>query len=196
MEIINAFSTISSSGDVPNEPCIFVNWHQHQPFLTHYHGTHGRGMMISDAPYMDGVAMWAKETGTVVVRGSSGSKVSKDALSELKDILEKGTSVCIAMDGPVGPRHIIKKGCVQLAIETGCPLVHVAYTCKKGKPNNNRWDKWIVPALFDDIYVSYSQPRYIGQHFSVIMVQEEMYTLSATKPPEWWQDHNRAAYNR
>ena len=68
----------------------------------------------------------------------------------------------LAVDGPYGPRHRMKTGCVELARETGSPIVHVEYSCERAKENKERWDRRLVPVLFDTINIKYHAPIYVG----------------------------------
>lgn len=146
---------------------IFTNWHEHLPYLCHHHGRQGRiYMMMSPAPYMAPIAMWCRLSGLGVVQNSS----SDAALTTLAEHLttsshleqEQGPlSVMLAVDGPAGPRREPKRGCIQLAQETGTPIVHVAYSCTRGTRDMSRWDQWLWPGVGDCIHVRYSQPMLV-----------------------------------
>jgi lysophospholipid acyltransferase (LPLAT)-like uncharacterized protein len=140
-------------------PRIYINWHTHLPFLIHYIGGQGMYMLISNAPYMNPVVRWCQSSGLKVRRGGSGQGV--DSRSMMKKVLDDGHSVILAVDGPSGPIYKAKRGCVDLARETGYPIVHVHYTCKRGKNDMKRWDRMLHPAMFDDIEVIYSEPLYV-----------------------------------
>mmetsp|Transcript_4806 Transcript_4806/g.8036 ORF Transcript_4806/g.8036 Transcript_4806/m.8036 type:complete len:205 (+) Transcript_4806:146-760(+) len=126
---------------------IFTNWHEHLPYLCHHHGRHGgRSVIMSPAPYMASIALWCSMTGFEPVRPDKSevamailsSKLRASTVNELSQ-LEQKESVCFAIDGPAGPAHVPKRGCIQLAQETGVPIVHVSYTTLKGKPDLTRW---------------------------------------------------------
>jgi lysophospholipid acyltransferase (LPLAT)-like uncharacterized protein len=148
------------------QPCIYINWHTHLPFLIHYLGRQGPCMLVSNAPYLNPVVKWCVNSGLNVLRGGSGEGgESKMMLREM--LAEEKKSIILAVDGPTGPIYKVKRGCVELAQETGCPIVHVHYTCRKGRGHESRWDKMLNPSLFDEICVAYSEPLYFSPSMSV-----------------------------
>ena len=95
---------------------------------------------------------------------SGGVRQAMDALkSQLSDPLVGGGDVLLAVDGPSGPAFKVKKGCVELAKATKRPIVHVWYTCEKGKGDETRWDKMLFPAFFDEINFYYEEPVFVEE---------------------------------
>jgi lysophospholipid acyltransferase (LPLAT)-like uncharacterized protein len=110
----------------PDGPVIFVNWHRYQAFLIPHHGAHRRWMLVSPAAPPAPVARFSLLCGLNLVRGASGDR-GKQALEELAQVLSAGHSITLAVDGPAGPRFRAKRGCADLAIRTGFPVVPVRY---------------------------------------------------------------------
>jgi lysophospholipid acyltransferase (LPLAT)-like uncharacterized protein len=150
---------------VANKPVIYINWHTHLPFLIHYIGRENMCMLVSNAPYMNPIVRWCTSSGLQVLRGASGEGSGFKA--KLQAVLEGGTSIILAVDGPAGPIFKAKRGCVDLAMATGCPIVHVHYTCKRGAEDLSRWDRMLDPALFDEICVTYAPPLYLSDDMTV-----------------------------
>jgi lysophospholipid acyltransferase (LPLAT)-like uncharacterized protein len=104
-----------------------------------------------------------KKNGLLIKRG--GGKDDEPAIPILlKELEEESNSIILAVDGPYGPLHQIKTVCVELARETGAPIVHVEYICSRAKEIESGWDKRIVPALFDKITVKYHPPIYVEKN--------------------------------
>jgi len=84
--------------------------------------------------------------GFVKVRGSS-SKFAVRALLGMRRDLEQGWIVAFTLDGPRGPRHVVKPGPATLARATGIPMVgfHIALTDAWVL---NTWDKLMIPKPF------------------------------------------------
>lgn len=145
-------------------PCVYINWHQHLPYVLYHHGGYDQTrchLLMSQAPYMTPVGKFIELCGINVVRGGSGEDNSA-ALGELKSQLLAGDSIVLAVDGPAGPAYKVKRGCIDLAKATGRPIVHVSYTCVKGKEDESRWDRWITPRPYDTMHITYEKPYYVG----------------------------------
>jgi lysophospholipid acyltransferase (LPLAT)-like uncharacterized protein/uncharacterized protein with HEPN domain len=76
-----------------------------------------------------------KLLGYYVVRGSA-KKRGKEALEDMKSILNQGAIAAMVVDGPMGPAREVKAGVVELARFCQVPVVPVAFL-----PGN----EWIVP---------------------------------------------------
>jgi lysophospholipid acyltransferase (LPLAT)-like uncharacterized protein len=118
--------------------------------------------------------------GIGVVRGGPGVDNSV-SLTALKNILLAGNSVILAVDGPAGPAYRVKRGCVELARSTGRPIVHASYTCVKGRPDESRWDRWIMPLPFDTIRITYEKPYYVDADATVEEKIQELEMLFRPK---------------
>jgi lysophospholipid acyltransferase (LPLAT)-like uncharacterized protein len=152
-KLVHASSRVSVEGACPDRPSIFVNFHHHQPMMQVVHGPRGRWMMISRAPRSRSIVRYTEWMGMGVARGASGGG-GRAALAELAQALRDGASVSIAVDGPAGPAFKVKRGCVDLAQETGAPIVPVAYDCARGVQTWN-WDHALIPTPFDRVVVRY-----------------------------------------
>lgn len=152
-KLVHGSSRVSVEGACPDRPSIFVNFHHHQPLMQLVHGPHRRWMMVSRAPPSRSIVRYTQWMGMGVARGSSGGG-GRAALAQLAQALRGGASVSIAVDGPAGPAYKVKRGCVDLAQETGAPIVPVAYDCARGV-QTWRWDRALIPTPFDRIVVRY-----------------------------------------
>jgi lysophospholipid acyltransferase (LPLAT)-like uncharacterized protein len=76
-----------------------------------------------------------KQLGYYVVRGSA-KKRGKEALEDMKDILNQGAIAAMVVDGPLGPAREVKAGVVELARFCRVPIVPVAFLPGK---------EWILP---------------------------------------------------
>lgn len=154
--LVERTSKISIWGDPP-PTAVFVNWHRYQPFLIFHHGRRHRWMLVSPAAKVLPVARFCRLSGLNLVRGTSGDR-GKQAVEELVQILVRGESVTLAVDGPAGPAFQAKKGCADLAIRSGVPIVPVNYRCGHGVTISARWDRIYLPLPFNNIEVRYGTP--------------------------------------
>ena len=87
-----------------------------------------------------------KRLGYYVVRGSE-KKRGKEALEDMKDILNQGAIAAMVVDGPIGPAREVKAGVIELARFCQVPIVPVSFM-----PGNEwilpTWDKTRIPKPF------------------------------------------------
>jgi lysophospholipid acyltransferase (LPLAT)-like uncharacterized protein len=157
--LVRASSRVVTTGEGSTHrgSAIYVNWHQHLPFLIPHHGQYRRTMLVSQAPYMEPIAKWCRFSGLLLIRGASRDD-GKVALDALVGRLREGGSIVLAVDGPAGPARESKRGCVELSRMTSAPIIPVSYTCKRGRPHPTRWDSSLRPRFFDLIEVRYGSP--------------------------------------
>lgn len=129
--LVRYTSRVAVAGMPRDGSTIFVNWHRYQSFLIPHHGAHGRWMLVSPAPPLALVARFCRLSGLRLVRGASGER-GRRALEELTEVLVAGGSVTIAVDGPAGPIFQVKRGCADLALRAGVPIVPVRFECRRG----------------------------------------------------------------
>jgi lysophospholipid acyltransferase (LPLAT)-like uncharacterized protein len=91
-----------------------------------------------------------------VVRGST-SRGAVRSLVQLKQVLDDGFNVGIAMDGPRGPRFEAKLGALQLARKTGAYVLPCAIRLRP-RITLNSWDRSEVPLPFGRAEGIYGKP--------------------------------------
>ncbi len=87
-----------------------------------------------------------RKFGFVKVRGSS-SRGAVRALLSMRRELEEGWKVAFTIDGPRGPRYVVKPGPVTLARSTGVPMV-VFHIAVERAWVLNTWDRLMIPKPF------------------------------------------------
>jgi lysophospholipid acyltransferase (LPLAT)-like uncharacterized protein len=155
--IIRATSRIEDDGGANSGPAIYVNWHRHQSFLVAHHGLHRRWMMVSPAPPLIPIVRLCRLIGLRVALGASGDHGAQ-AREILRTALTQGDSVAIAVDGPAGPAFSAKRGCADLALDTGAPIIAIAYHCSRGLEFRRRWDQQLLPLPLSRIRIVHSSP--------------------------------------
>jgi len=135
-----------SAGDQSVRPVIYNFWHSCMiPGIYLWRGSGGR-VMSSDSFDGEYTGRIIRKFGFVKVRGSS-SKGAVRSLIALKREVDRGFSAAFTIDGPRGPRWVVKPGPVLLSRLTGAPMAgfHVALD----KPwVLNTWDKLTIPRPF------------------------------------------------
>jgi len=138
-------------------PAVYVHWHRYVPFMIGHHGERRRWIMTSPAPYMEPAVSACRLLGLRIVRGATGMD-GRGALGTLRQALEQGDSVVLAVDGPAGPGFQVKRGCADLARAVRVPVIPVSYSTRHGSENAHRWDRMLHPRPFDRIVVEYGEP--------------------------------------
>lgn len=76
----------------------------------------------------------------------------KSFLKELKlEAMEKDSTTCIALDGPLGPLHEPKKVAFMLSNVSEKPFVGIKSSFSKKIVLKKRWDNYIIPLPFSKI---------------------------------------------
>jgi hypothetical protein len=64
----------------------------------------------------------------------------------------------IAVDGPGGPYHVVKRGAIELASELGFAILPVSAACGRRWIDRRRWDRREVPGIFTRIALALGEP--------------------------------------
>ncbi|HOX39988.1 MAG TPA: lysophospholipid acyltransferase family protein [Candidatus Brocadiia bacterium] len=87
----------------------------------------------SDGEY---IARIMQYLGYKAARGSS-TRGGSEGLRELEHLALDGYSPVLTVDGPKGPRYVVKVGAVVLAMRTGIPLL---------PSGGGAWPQWVMPS--------------------------------------------------
>jgi len=140
-------------------PTILAFWHNTIAFgPTAYEAMHGKGAVIMISRSFDGDIIEAtiKRFGNIIaVRGSSSRKETEDkggqeALAEMKELARQGYDLSITPDGPLGPRYKVKRGIIELARDTGLPIVPIGCNSSRYLKINS-WDHTRLPLPFSRV---------------------------------------------
>lgn len=135
-----------SPGSLEARPYVYSFWHSAMiPAMYLWRDLKIR-VMSSDSFDGEYTGRIMQKFGFVKVRGSS-SRFAVRALLGMRRELEAGWIVAFTLDGPRGPRHVVKPGPAALARATGVPMVgfHIALTDAWVL---NTWDRLMIPKPF------------------------------------------------
>jgi lysophospholipid acyltransferase (LPLAT)-like uncharacterized protein len=135
-----------SPGSLQARPFVYSFWHSCMiPAMYLWRDLNIR-VMSSDSFDGEYTGRIMQKFGFVKVRGSS-SKFAVRALLGMRRELEQGWIVAFTLDGPRGPRHVVKPGPAVLARATGVPMAmfHIALTDAWVL---NTWDQLMIPKPF------------------------------------------------
>jgi lysophospholipid acyltransferase (LPLAT)-like uncharacterized protein len=154
-------------------------WHQRllmMPFLPR----RGKvGMLVSQHRDGEFIARAVKLFGVDSIRGST-TRGGISALRGMIRFFRAGGNIAITPDGPQGPKHIVQVGVVELARQTGAPIVPVTYSASRRKVFRS-WDNFILPLPFCRVAYVWGEPLFVpreidkdGLEESRLLLQERM----------------------
>jgi lysophospholipid acyltransferase (LPLAT)-like uncharacterized protein len=126
----------------------------------------------------DVISSVARRLGHIPVRGSRSGRAAR-ALAELIHEVRRGRSAAFAVDGPRGPREIVKPGALFVAQKSGYALVPIA-TASRRKWNLGIWDRHEVPLPFTKTIALMAEPVRVARHATREEVEAATRKLQAT----------------
>jgi hypothetical protein len=116
-------------------------------------------MMISQHRDGEFIARAVKQFGVDSIRGST----TRGGLSALRGMIRffrSGANLAITPDGPQGPKHVVQNGVIELARQTGAPIVPVTYGASRKKELGS-WDNFILPYPFCKVAYLWGEPLFV-----------------------------------
>jgi lysophospholipid acyltransferase (LPLAT)-like uncharacterized protein len=113
-------------------------------------------VMISQSSDGELIASLASRLGLVPVRGSS-TRGGRDALMAILRALKKNPGVIHIVDGPTGPKGVVKPGLMAMAQVTGAPIFPVIISAEKAWVMRS-WDRFLVPKPFSKVTIRWGDP--------------------------------------
>lgn len=148
-------------GDLPEGGAVVITWHgavmltlatHIEVRSTPYHGF--------VTPGFKGAVMrgWLEGSGMeAVLLAHDGEGPSAEGLRRMGRALKEGQTVGIAVDGPRGPRHVLRPGALWLARLSGKPVVPVGVAAGPAI-HLPRWDRHLLPLPGACFVVAYRAP--------------------------------------
>jgi len=81
-----------------------------------------------------------------------------DSLVTMRRALAEIRVGAVAVDGPLGPYHAVKRGALQLASELDIPLLPVTVAARRKRISTHRWDRFEVPRFFTRVALVAGDP--------------------------------------
>lgn len=137
---------------------IYAFWHGRILPLVYHYRDRDRPVHVLASIHRDG-----ELTGRTIgflgfghVRGSSTRRGAR-AIREMVALAEAGNDLGLTVDGPVGPRGVVKPGLIEIAKLTGVPIVPVA-TGSRHHWTFRSWDAFEFPKPFTRVGVWFAPP--------------------------------------
>lgn len=134
-------------------------WHQRILIVFGYAGRFGEwnpAVMISRSWDGDLIADVYRRLNFRPIRGSN-SRGGREALSEMVASLAEHPFAVHILDGPRGPRGVIKAGLIRMAQFSRAPIVPVHISVNRAWVLKS-WDRFLVPKPFSKVTVRWDEP--------------------------------------
>jgi lysophospholipid acyltransferase (LPLAT)-like uncharacterized protein len=139
-------------------------WHQRIMLALGYakkFGAYRPSVMISQSRDGDMIADVYSRFNFRPVRGSS-SRGGKGALAVMIEDLSQNPFAVHVLDGPRGPKGVVKPGLVVMAQLSGVPIFPAYLSVNKAWVLNS-WDRTLIPKPFSTITVRWGDPLVVPQ---------------------------------
>ncbi|MDD3238063.1 MAG: lysophospholipid acyltransferase family protein [Candidatus Gastranaerophilales bacterium] len=154
--------TLFKNSNYPKEkPCIYALWHAHQCAL--YANKEKSKLHVLISPSNDGeiIARGVHHVGINTVRGSKGRQGVSSTM-QLLEKLENGDSIAITVDGPKGPKRVVKDGIINIAKMSQIPIIPVLwYSPSPNFLKFKSWDEFRYPIGLCKTVALYGDPIYV-----------------------------------
>jgi lysophospholipid acyltransferase (LPLAT)-like uncharacterized protein len=139
---------------------IFAFWHGRMLMAPFFY--RGKRLKILISQHADGelISRVMMRFGFGSVRGST-RRGGKEAFLELIRTCQQGLDVAITPDGPRGPKYVVQKGVIELARQTGLPIVPYSYSTHH-RIHCPSWDEFVIPRPFTRGVVIWGQPLWVN----------------------------------
>jgi len=114
------------------------------------------------------------------VRGSHKRGGTQAILGLHKALQEDRHSIAFTVDGPRGPRYVVKPGIIRLASQTGAPIIPLGAASRRLFHKFDRaWDHFHAPLPFTDLHLTYGEPLHVPANLSEDEIQQYAQRLEA-----------------
>ena len=180
---IQSYMTEMVPINAPKENCIYAIWHAHQ-LSVHSMKDYNNGklnVMISHSRDGKIVAKITEKWGIKVIRASFCRKGCISGSMEFVENLQKGECGAIMVDGPRGPKEVVKDGVIKLAKMSKKPIVPTyMYSTNKTLLTLPGWDGLRVPFFITKIVVLHGEPIYVSENATDEEIEEKRQEVQAT----------------
>jgi lysophospholipid acyltransferase (LPLAT)-like uncharacterized protein len=132
---------------------IFVVWHGRLLPLAFTHKNRLIHVLASEHTDGEMVGQTIRRLGFGHVRGSS-TRGGTRAILELAEKVRAGYDVGLTVDGPRGPRGVVKSGVVEVARQTGAAILPLTTASDRHRTFKS-WDAFELPAAYARVVVRY-----------------------------------------
>jgi hypothetical protein len=147
-----------------NQKVVIAILHQRMFGVIDYAKRFGRfslAAMISQSRDGDLIATVVSRLNFHPIRGSS-SKGGKEALDAVVEYLADHPAAVHAVDGPRGPKGIVKAGIIRIAQRSGALIYPVIISTNRAWMLKS-WDHFLIPKPFSRVMIRWGEPIFVPE---------------------------------
>lgn len=149
----------------PKEKCVFALWHAHQCGVFSCNLERKTVIMVSNSRDGEIISRAANDMGVETVRGSHQRGGAKASYELIKKIKEENMNGALTIDGPRGPKRIVKKGIIEIAKMANVPIVPAVWWSKDFTfLKFKSWDEFRFPLTGTRLVMLFGDPIYLNEN--------------------------------
>lgn len=158
--------------NAPKQQALLAIWHGEQCVVYSVQDKENFYVLVSPSNDGEIVAKGIEVLSLKSIRGSSKRNAVAGSL-QIIEKLKEGASVAMMVDGPKGPKGVVKEGIVNIAKLSGVPIIPVAWVSNdKTFLKFNSWDEFRIPCGYCRTVVVYGEPMYVPSELTKEEVKE------------------------
>lgn len=142
------------------QPVVLCLWHDELFPLIYLKKDLSIICLVSQSGDGDLLAGVLQRMGLETARGSSGRGGVRALLEAVRRMHEAKVCGCVTVDGPRGPRHIVKDGAIFLAWRSGAPIVPIRLFMDQAHSFAS-WDRFQLPLPFSHVTMVCADPYHV-----------------------------------
>jgi lysophospholipid acyltransferase (LPLAT)-like uncharacterized protein len=151
---------------------IVAHFHQDELALVHQRTNSNFCTMTSTSDDGEMMTRFLKLMGYQCVRGSSTRGGASALLQMIKLCSSKKLNPVIAVDGPRGPIYKVKTGIIELAKQTGFPILPVSIDYSSAFCIQKSWNKALIPKPFSKVTVKFGKPINVSENIDKTKIED------------------------
>ena len=143
--------------EAEGRPAMLSLWHDELFALMHVRRTLRIVTIVSQSKDGEYLARLLQALGLKTARGSSSRGGLKALLYAARLMRQEQYNGCITVDGPRGPRHVVKPGAIILAFRTPAHVIPIRLFLHRAKIFRS-WDRFQLPLPFSRVDIVFGKP--------------------------------------
>jgi lysophospholipid acyltransferase (LPLAT)-like uncharacterized protein len=152
------------------QPVIYAVYHGCMVALLGLHPRNKVTILVSNSRDGEMIAQAARGLGFSTARGSTGQGAVK-GIFELLEAAKNGQKLAMLVDGPKGPRHVVKTGVLKLAQMTGLPILPVGLSSRSAWWPDS-WDRYTAASWGSPLLTVFDEPITVPQEATDEQIEE------------------------
>lgn len=144
---------------------LYAFWHEGLLVATYAFRRQGIQVLVSQHRDGELIARAIERMGYGTIRGSS-TRGGTRALFRMAAAGAAGDDLGVTVDGPRGPRLLVKPGTLFIAGRSGLPIVPFAVASRKPWVLSS-WDRFMVPRPFSRTAIAFEEPLIVPGYASI-----------------------------